>query len=103
MQVVIDDSRLVAIRGKVEAGERRSFADGVALYRTTDILALGSLANLVRERLHGDVTYFNVTRHINPTDVCVASCRLCAFGKRVRDPKAYTMSLEEVWQRAGEG
>ena len=88
---------------EVEAGERLSFEDGVALYRTTDILALGYMANLVRERLHGDTTYFNVNRHINPTDVCVASCRLCAFGKRVRDPKAYTMSLEEVWHRAGEG
>src|ERR1035437_4602557 len=71
--------------------------------RTPDILALGYLANLVHERLHGSKTYFNVNRHINPTDVCVASCRLCAFGKRVRDPRAYTMSLEEVWQRAGEG
>ena len=57
----------------------------------------------MRERLHGNTTYFNVNRHINPTDVCVASCRLCAFGKRVRDPKAYTMSLDEVWHRAGEG
>ena len=61
------------------------------------------MANLVRERLHGSTTYFNVNRHINPTDVCVASCRLCAFGKRAKDPKAYTMSLEEVWHRAGEG
>jgi aminodeoxyfutalosine synthase len=103
MQVVIDDSRLVPIRGKVEAGERLSFDDGVALYRTSDILALGFLANLVRQRLHGNVAFFNVNRHINPTDVCVASCRLCAFGKRVRDPKAYTMSLDQVWQRAGEG
>jgi aminodeoxyfutalosine synthase len=103
MQTTIEDSRLVPIRAKVEAGERLSVEDGVALYRTGDILALGYLANLVRERLHGNVTYFNVNRHINPTDVCVASCRLCAFGKRVRDPKAYTMSLEEVWQRAGEG
>src|SRR5664279_2633464 len=93
MQVVIDDSRLVPIRDKVEAGERLSFDDGVALYRTTDILGLGYLANVVRERLHGNVTYFNVNRHINPTDVCVASCRLCAFGKRVRDPKAYTICL----------
>src|ERR1017187_6549077 len=103
MQVVFDDSRLNPIRAKVEAGERLSLEDGVALYRTADILAVGYLANLVRERLHGSRTYFNVNRHINPTDVCVASCRLCAFGKRVRDPKAYTMSLEEVWQRAGEG
>ena len=88
MQVVIDDPSLVPIRQKVEAGERLSFEDGLALYRTSDILSLGYLANIVRERLHGDTTYFNVNRHINPTDVCVASCRLCAFGKRVRDPKA---------------
>ena len=100
---VIDDARLIPIRQKVEAGERLTFDNGVTLYRSSDILALGYLANLVRERMHGDATYFNVNRHINPTDVCVASCRLCAFGKRVRDPKAYTMSLDEVWQRAGEG
>ncbi len=61
------------------------------------------MANLVRERLHGNVTYFNVNRHINPTDVCVASCRLCAFGKRAKDPRAYTMSLEQVWETAGRG
>src|SRR3954468_4584665 len=103
MQIVIDDRRLLPIRDKVMAGERLSFEDGVALYRTSDILSVGYLANIVRERLHGDTTYFNVNRHINPTDVCVASCRLCAFGKRVRDPKAYTMSLDEVWHRAGEG
>ena len=75
----------------------------MALYRTPDILALGYMANLVRERLHGDKTYFNVNRHINPTDVCVASCRLCAFGKRAKDPTAYTMSLEQVWETAGHG
>jgi aminodeoxyfutalosine synthase len=74
-----------------------------AMYRTSDLLTLGYLANMVRERLHGDVTYFNVNRHINPTDVCVASCRLCAFGKRVRDPHAYTMSLDQVWEVAGKG
>jgi aminodeoxyfutalosine synthase len=103
MEIVIDDPRLKPILEKVESGVRLSFDDGVALYRSPDILSVGYMANLVRERLHGSVTYFNVNRHINPTDVCVASCRLCAFGKRAKDPKAYTMSLEEVWQRAGEG
>jgi aminodeoxyfutalosine synthase len=103
MQVFIEDSRLKPILEKVVAGERLSYDDGIALYRTSDILALGYMANLVRERLHGDVTYFNVNRHINPTDVCVASCRLCAFGKRAKDPKAYTMSLDQVWHVAGEG
>ncbi len=103
MEIVIDDPRLRPILEKVEAGQRLSYDDGVTLYRTSDILAVGYMANLVRERLHGSTTYFNVNRHINPTDVCVASCRLCAFGKRAKDPKAYTMSLEEVWYRAGEG
>ena len=103
MQPFIEDPRLRPILEKVEAGERLSYDDGVALYRTPDILALGYLANLVRERLHGSTTYFNVNRHINPTDVCVASCRLCAFGKRAKDPKAYTMSLDQVWHVAGEG
>ena len=103
MKVHIEDRRLLPIREKVEAGERLSYDDGVDLYRTNDLLALGYLANIVRERMHGDVTYFNVNRHLNPTDVCVASCRLCAFGKQKRDPKSYTMTLEQVWETAGIG
>ncbi|HYZ83910.1 MAG TPA: aminofutalosine synthase MqnE [Bryobacteraceae bacterium] len=102
-QPMIEDSRLKPILDKVLASERLTFDDGLKLYGSSDLLAVGYMANLVRERLHGDTTYFNVNRHINPTDVCVASCRLCAFGKRVRDERAYTMSLEEVWHRAGEG
>ncbi|HEY3937834.1 MAG TPA: aminofutalosine synthase MqnE [Bryobacteraceae bacterium] len=99
----VEDRRLRPIFEKVEAQQRLSYEDGVALFRSTDILTLGYLANQVRERLHGQVTYFNVNRHINPTDVCVASCRLCAFGKKAKDPHAYTMSLEQVWEVAGKG
>lgn len=103
MEPIIEDRRLGPILEKVEREARLSFEDGVALYRTSDILALGYMANIVRERLHGRITYFNVNRHINPTDVCVASCRLCAFGKKAKDPKAYTMSLEQVWETAAHG
>ncbi|HEY6991128.1 MAG TPA: aminofutalosine synthase MqnE [Bryobacteraceae bacterium] len=99
----IEDPRLRSVLAKVESAERLSYEDGVAMFRSPDILTLGYMANLVRERLHGDVTYFNVNRHINPTDVCVASCRLCAFGKKAKDPHAYTMSLEQVWEIAGKG
>ena len=99
----LEDQRLGPILEKVMAGQRLSYEDGVALFRTPDLLTLGHMANLVRERLHGNITYFNVNRHINPTDVCVASCRLCAFGKKARDPRAYTMSLEQVWETAGRG
>ena len=68
-----DDAALEPIAAKVQRGERLSFDDGVALYRSGDILAVGWMANLVRERMHGDIAYFNVNRHINPTNVCVAS------------------------------
>jgi aminodeoxyfutalosine synthase len=103
MQPAIEDRRLKPILEKVETGERLSFEDAAAMFRSHDILSLGYMANVVRERLHGDVTYFNVNRHINPTDVCVASCRLCAFGKKAKDPNSYTMSLEQVWEIAGKG
>lgn len=98
-----EDPRLEAIRAKVDAGERLNAEDGLLLYRTPDLLGVGWLANVVRERLHGNKTFFNINRHVNPTDVCVANCKLCAFGKRTRDGKAYTLSLDEVWHKAGEG
>ena len=97
------DSRLEPIAAKVMAGERLDFQDGLALYGSSDILAVGWLANHVRERMHGDVTYFNVNRHINPTNVCVAACKLCAFGRKKGDPAGYTMALEEAWETAASG
>jgi aminodeoxyfutalosine synthase len=97
------DPRLEPIAAKVMAGERLDFADGLTLYGTGDVLAVGWLANYVRERMHGDITYFNVNRHINPTNVCVAACKLCAFGRKKGDPAGYTMALEEAWQTAASG
>jgi len=85
------------------SGERLSFDDGVALYRSPDILAVGWLANAVREKLHGNIAYFNVNRHINPTNVCVAACRLCAFGRKKDAEGSYTMALEQAWQTAASG
>ena len=98
-----DDPRLLPIADKVFARVRLSFEDAVALYRSPDILAMGWLANHVRERMHGNVTYFNVNRHINPTNVCVAACRLCAFGRKKDAPGAYTMALEEAFETAASG
>jgi aminodeoxyfutalosine synthase len=98
-----DDRRLQPIADKVMAEQRLSFDDGVTLYRSGDILAVGWLANLVRERLHGNVAYFNVNRHINPTNVCIAGCRLCAFGRKKDTAGAYTMALEQAWETAASG
>src|ERR1700752_3135128 len=98
-----DDSRLTPVYDKVLSGERLNADDALALYRTGDILAVGRMANSVRERMHGDRTYFNVNRHINPTNVCVAACRLCAFGRKKDSPGAYTMALEEAFETAASG
>jgi aminodeoxyfutalosine synthase len=98
-----DDPRLEPVAAKVLAGERLSFDDGLALYRSPDVLAVGWLANFVREKMHGDVTYFNVNRHINPTNVCVAACRLCAFGRKKGADGSYTMALEQAWETAASG
>ena len=93
---MMDDARLQPIAEKVLAGERLNADDGATLYRTPDLLGLGWLANHARERRHGNVTYFNVNRHINPTNVCVAHCKLCAFGRDPNAPGAYTFALEEI-------
>ncbi len=90
---------LEAIRSKVERGERLSFDDGVVLFRHPDVVEVGQLANLVRERLHGDRTYFNRNMRIETTNVCVASCLFCSFAKLEEGaPGARTMRVEEAWR-----
>lgn len=102
-ELILLDERLKPVADKVRAGERLSAEDGVRLYQTHDLLALGWLANAVREQRHGNVAYYNINRHINPTNVCVAHCRLCAFGRSPDAPGAYTYALEEIWGRAAQG
>lgn len=102
-ELIINDPQLKPIADKVLAGERLGSDDGVALYLSPDLLAVGWLANHVREKRHGNVCYYNVNRHINPSNVCVAHCRLCAFGRDPHAPGAYTFALEEIYQRAEQG
>ena len=89
------DPHLREIAFKVEDGERLTFEEGVALYNTTDLNALGKLADTVRRRKHGLTTYYNVNRHFNHTNICVADCKFCGFYKRARQEGAYTHSIEE--------
>lgn len=94
------DPDLQPIAEKVEAKERLSFEDGLILDATPDLLALGSMANVVRERLNADKTYYITNRHINHTNVCVNSCRFCAFSKKEDEAGAYAMELETVLSEA---
>src|SRR5277367_1599717 len=93
--------RLSAIREKVEAGQRLSFEDGLALDASNDLFALGSMANLVRERYNGNFGYYNVNTHINPTNVCVYKCDFCAFRADLDDKRAYVMDHDQIVERAG--
>jgi aminodeoxyfutalosine synthase len=102
-ELQISDARLRPIADKVLAGERLNADEGLTLFETSDLLALGWLANRVREKRHGDICYYNVNRHINPTNVCGAHCKLCAFGRDANSPGAYTFSLDEIWARAADG
>jgi aminodeoxyfutalosine synthase len=89
---------LDGISRKLEARERLTFDDAVMLFRHPDVVAVGQLANQVRERLHGDRTYFNRNMRIEVTNVCVASCLFCSFAKLTEGaPGAHTMRLEEAW------
>jgi len=99
----INDGRLKPVAEKVLAGARLDAADGLALYESHDLLAVGWLANHVREQRHGDLCYFNINRHINPTNICVAHCRLCAFGRSPDHPGAYNFALDEIFSRAAQG
>ena len=81
---VCHDPALEPVREKVLGGRRLGFEDGVALYRTHDLLGLGALANHVREEKHGDAAYFVWNTHVNHTNVCVATCDFCAFAAKKR-------------------
>jgi aminodeoxyfutalosine synthase len=101
VEIRIRDAALEPIRDKVLAGERLSFAEGVALYRTHDLLALGRLANHARERRHGDAAYFVWNTHVNHTNVCAATCDFCAFAAKKDEPRAYTMALDDIFSTVG--
>lgn len=93
---------MAAIRDKVEAGTRLTFDDGMALEGSSDLFALGEMANLVRERYNGNFGYYNINTHLNPTNVCVYKCDFCAFRADMDDPRAYTMGEDQVKQRAAQ-
>ena len=88
------------IRDKVKAAEPLSFDDGVALFAHPNLLDVASLANEVRERMHGDRTFFNRNFHINATNVCVASCKFCSFARLTEgSPEAQTLTHAEAFAK----
>jgi aminodeoxyfutalosine synthase len=92
------------IAAKVRDGVRLDEADAMTLFTTPHVLHLGRLADTVRRRLNGNVTYFNVNRHINPTNVCVYTynCKFCSFAALKGEDHAWEMSHEDVYAHAAD-
>ena len=84
---------------RVQAEERLSYEDGVRLYRSPDLNAIGFLANIVRERKNGNLAYFVRNQHINYTDVCNKFCRFCSFYVGPRDARGYTLTPDDIQAR----
>ena len=101
-QKLIDRAGLGEIDRKVQAGERLSFDDGVALYKTPHLAAVGLMAHRVRTRMHGKKTFFNINQHVNYTNICVYSCKFCAFAAKEGEERGYLMTPEIVEQKVKE-
>ena len=76
---------------------RINFSDALALYNR-DLFDLGEMADKIRQDRHGKKTYFNINRHINPTNVCADICKFCAYSANRKNPNPYTMKHEEIME-----
>lgn len=100
MKSFLEQTDIADIAEKVDRGERLSFEDGVRLYKTEHVLAVGMLADAVNQRRNGKRVYFVQNRHINLTNICAAHCSFCSFRRNADDPDAYVLSIDEVIERA---
>jgi aminodeoxyfutalosine synthase len=90
------DPRLDSIRARLDAGERLTLDDGMALYETPDLWGVFELADAVRRRLHPGVGYYNINRHLNYSNICALSCKFCEFYRKQGDEGAYTHDMASV-------
>jgi len=103
MTVTTASTGIEPIAEKVWAGERLSFEDGLRLFETEDLLLLGSLADLVRQRKHpGRIVTFNIGRNINYTNVCWVRCKFCAFYRVPGHDEGYVLTDEEILEKCRE-
>src|SRR4051812_14108762 len=102
MRSWIEQSGLRDIYEKVAAGTRISEADALRLFETKDLNALGSIADVVRERKNGNRASYILNRYINYSNYCILSCQFCAFARKKRDADGFQYSVEEIVQMARE-
>lgn len=86
----------------IENGERLSEADALALYESPELVAIGEMADHINRKKNADVVFYNVNRHINPTNICALSCKFCAYSRKPGEEGGYAYSIEEMVAKAGE-
>ena len=85
------------IAQKVKAGERITDEECLTLFEQADLPFVGALANFIREKLHGDKTYFNRNFHIEPTNVCVFSCKFCSYSRLyAHKEEGWELSIDQM-------
>lgn len=102
MHFLAQRSELRDLYEKVAAGQRISEADALRLFQSTDLNAVGSIADLVRQRKVGDRASYIINRYINYSNYCILSCQFCAFARKKRDADGFQFSIEEIVQKARE-
>lgn len=96
MSFFLERSELRDIYHKVVAGERISDSDGVRLFESKDLNALGAIADFVRQRKNGNNASYIINRYINYSNYCILSCQFCAFARKKRDADGFQYSIEEI-------
>jgi len=90
--------------GKVESRTRLTCEEGIRLFRSKSLVAVSSMANLVREQRHGDSAFFIRNMHLNPTNVCVEDCKFCGFYRPYREKhQGWTWTLDQCLRKVREG
>ncbi|HAP36875.1 MAG TPA: aminofutalosine synthase MqnE [Bacteroidetes bacterium] len=90
------DKNLFSIWDKVQNGQRLSLDDGLTMFASNDLISIGKMANAVQQMKSGDAVYYVVNQKIEPTNICVLSCKFCDFAVKQGTPQAYEMTIEEI-------
>jgi len=96
LQSRIRDPRLLPLADKVLRGDRLNFEEGLLLYESPDLTGIGAMAHQVRLQKHGRAAYYVVSRRLSYTNVCYTHCQFCAFQAKPGDPRAYSLSAEDI-------
>ncbi|NOX34544.1 MAG: aminofutalosine synthase MqnE [Deltaproteobacteria bacterium] len=99
MDISFIDKRLESIFNKVLKGSRLSKEDGICIYETHDLIALGQIASHARRALHGNKAFYIYNQHLNYTNVCRNRCRFCAYARDDGEKGAYVWSIDQIEKR----